>query len=109
MEPVIAFVVFVSLAIWADDSKEEPLAEQNVTPVIVIDEEKDSEVEESIIPAEDLYATSANHLGYKIKDLSIKVETPEGCHRPVLTSDLSASSGVDGVRKVNEVKVSCEG
>lgn len=94
---IVAIAVIVFSSWWGITSsyEEEPVAVEQV-----------AEVQPVEVEAESNEYVRAN--GYFIKDLTVRHETPHGCHKPVLTTDLSAPAQ-DGVRTVTEVNASCEG
>lgn len=97
MEIIVAVVIAFAAFQWGASSVD---SEQQVTQVEI------SEVAEEVEPDQSTQYVREN--GYYIKDLTVQSAPPEGCNRPVLTTDLS-SAAKDGVRNVTEVSATCEG
>lgn len=94
MEIIIAVFIAIGAYHWGASSSE---TEATVAAIETIENSSSDQPSEYV-----------RKDGYYIKDLTVRAVSPEGCNRPVLTTDLSAPSQ-DGVRNVTEVETSCEG
>ena len=97
MELIVALIVILGSSYYGVTSAEN---DKEKTAIAVLESSESTKIESS--------RDYIQGNGYLIKDLTVTHGLPEGCHRPVLTTDLSAPSE-DGVRNVKEVITSCEG
>lgn len=97
MEIIIAVVIAFGAFQWGASSVDNENQVTQVDLAEVADEVESVELTESV-----------RENGYYIKDLTVQLAPPEGCDRPVLTTDLLSPSK-DGVRKVTEIAATCEG
>lgn len=94
---IIAIAV-IALAGWFGISSTEKTESDKVEQVVEVNPALTEAVSDAYVRAS----------GYIIKDLTVPHTSPEGCFKPVLTTDLSIPSK-DGIRSVTEVNTSCEG